>query len=733
VIKDTEGRRPEFQAAGNVVTTRRHTKKRRFVMRSKSWIAYLAAMVMSLALTLAGCGGNGHSIDGGGGVSNAGGTVNMSGVKMVIPAGAIDEELTVNPQITTEDAAPAPAPAGATIASKTVVISGLTYNFYEPALVTMPYDTTNLGTDDVPAVFFYDEGIPGYSLLSVKSIDTTAKTITFSTTHGGKYVAMGIKGLGADLGITGNVAAPKAVAKRVAAAVDSGFAPATDGFFHPNFGAYDSPGGSCLGMANFSVWYFNTTKASNSNTGLYTMYKEGDLTRWQDDVTARELISRAFMASSQTWAKSWMQKEYTLGPQLTGYMMILGLKISGPMTFLMADQWPGMQSGHAAVVYKYDANKFYIYDDNFPGEVVTIDWAVDAGTGKYKFSNYTKNAAYNPQFTQFSFEGFATLAEYSQYKQLYDGANLGWSAGSSKFNTLTVTSAADSKNNALTIGSDGTIELLDADSITIQGTVTGGIKTAKYIIYRLNGGQRYRVNVAGGAFTIPNLAISQGTNTLMMVATDDKFNEWNAYAGFKEVPIKIKGSLFFQNAGFETGDFSSWYSERHLWADQTPEIKVPSDKSAIVGVGMDPYYKTLNMVYVGKYAARVNNYDNMYHISSVSQTATVPNAANPQAKFYWAAVLEDPQHPAAEQPYVDVTVTDDTTSKVLYYKHFYSNDPSYSGWVNTGSSDWLAIPWQTITLGFSKAEVGHKITVKVEAADCDQGGHGGYVYLDGDE
>jgi hypothetical protein len=686
-------------------------------------------MVVSLTMTLAGCGID-HRIEGGGsGVSNGGGTVNMSGVKMVIPAGAVDEELTVNPQITTEDAAPAPAPAGATIASKTIVISGLTYNFYEPALITMPYDTTNLGTDDVPAVFFYDEGSASYSLVSVKDIDTTAKTITFATTHGGKYVAMGIKGLGADLGITGNVASPKAVAKRVAAAVDTGFAPATDGFFHPNFGAYDSPGGSCLGMANFAVWYYNTTKASNSNTGLYTMYKEGDLTRWQDDVTARELISRAFMASSQTWAKSWMQKEYKLGPQLTGYMMILGLKISGPMTFLMADQWPGMQSGHAAVVYKYDSNKFYIYDDNFPGEVVTIDWAIDTTTGKYKFSNYTKNAAYNPQFTQFSFEGFATLAESNQYKQLYDGANLGWSAASSKFNTLTVTSATDSKNNALTIGSDGTVELTDADTITIKGTVTGGIKTAKYIIYRLNGGQRYRVNVNGGAFTIPNLAISLGTNTLMMVATDDKFNEWNAYGGFKEVPIRIKGNLFFQNAGFETGDFSSWYSERHLWGE-TPGQVVPSDKSAIVTPGMDPIATTINMVYVGKYSARINNSDNNLHISSVTQTATVPNAPNPQAKFYWAAVLEDPQHDPTQQPYVDVVVKDDAGA-TLYYKHFYTNDPTYPGWLVFGS--WKAIPWQTITLGFTKADAGKKITVTVTAADCSLSGHGGYVYLDGDE
>jgi hypothetical protein len=133
---------------------------------------------------------------------------------------------------------------------------------------------------------------------------------------------------------------------------------------------------------------------------------------------------------------------------------------------------------------------------------------------------------------------------------------------------------------------------------------------------------------------------------------------------------------------------------------------------------------------VGNQSARINNSDNNYHISSASQTATVPNAANPQAKFYWAAVLEDPQHDPSEQPYVDVTVTDDAGA-TLYSKHFYTNDPAYPGWLIFGN--WKAIPWQTITLGFAQADAGHQITVKVTAADCGYGGHGGYLYLDGDE
>jgi hypothetical protein len=106
-------------------------------------------------------------------------------------------------------------------------------------------------------------------------------------------------------------------------------------------------------------------------------------------------------------------------------------------------------------------------------------------------------------------------------------------------------------------------------------------------------------------------------------------------------------------------------------------------------------------------------------------------------RLYWAAILEDPQHDSANQPYVDVVVTDNTTGTILYSKHFYTNDPSYSGWrvisgSSYGSGDWKSIPWQIVTVDVSSA-AGHQIRLKVTAADCGYGGHGGYVYLDGDE
>jgi murein DD-endopeptidase MepM/ murein hydrolase activator NlpD len=53
--------------------------------------------------------------------------------------------------------------------------------------------------------------------------------------------------------------------------------------------------------------------------------------------------------------------------------------------------------------------------------------------------------------------------------------------------------------------------------------------------------------------------------------------------------------------------------------------------------------------------------------------------------------------------------------------------------VITGSyGNWKTIPWQVCFPDVSNAK-GHQITIRVLAADCGEGAHGGYIYLDGDE
>ena len=110
----------------------------------------------------------------------------------------------------------------------------------------------------------------------------------------------------------------------------------------------------------------------------------------------------------------------------------------------------------------------------------------------------------------------------------------------------------------------------------------------------------------------------------------------------------------------------------------------------------------------------------------------MPTSKNPVVRFYWAAVLEDPQHPAEAQPYVDVSVVNQSKGMTLYKKRFYANDPSYSGWVSYDGGNWKGIPWQLAEINVLKY-VGDTLILKVEAADCAYSGHGGYAYLDAEE
>jgi hypothetical protein len=109
----------------------------------------------------------------------------------------------------------------------------------------------------------------------------------------------------------------------------------------------------------------------------------------------------------------------------------------------------------------------------------------------------------------------------------------------------------------------------------------------------------------------------------------------------------------------------------------------------------------------------------------------VPDVINPEVRFNWAAVLQDPNHPPEYQPFIDITVTNITTDRVIYSKHFYSNDPSYSGWkaVYVGSQRWQAIHWQVVLVDLTEA-IGCDVKIKITAADCGYGAHGGYAYLD---
>lgn len=645
-------------------------------------------------------------------VGGSGGTIEVTstsspifGTKLVIPPNAIPPSQTPTITVNFSDNLPGPLPPNGQKASKVFLLEKtMKYNFTIPIAVTIPLDLATVGPQDMPVVFYWSPTYNKYRPATVTAINRTGKTITFRTAHFTAFVAIIVPGISL---------------LAMQQGIDTGFRSNVDGFYHPNFGSYDSPGGSCLGMALYSAWYYGSKKAIDG-TPLYQKYRQGNPTAWQDDTTARELISRAFIASSQTWAQLWLLID-VLTPNDTALAMWTALWVTGePQALLFKGVSNGSPFGHAVTVsaWRSGTQQFEIYDNNFPGETATLNWSALSG-----FNSYSKAALYGT-ITNFAFEGMGTVLEGSEFETFYQGAEAGWT--NSKFKTISVTNPAPDVN--------GVIITPDSQNVVIQGNATGGIQPASFIVPYLNGSRLPVTAISGtGEFSMTLPSIPSVTNTLSLIATNDQNDSWygfNAYAGFKEYPVKVQGRVFLTNPGFETGNFTGWQHETHTWQNPTPNSFQP-EKSAIAFGGPDPIDLSLQPVYTGQYAARINNSDNNYHISSISQTAVVPNVARPEVRLYWAAVLEDPQHPPEAQPYVDVVIRDETAGQTLYARHFYSNDPSFSGWRSVQNGAWKTIPWQVITLPLQNA-VGHTISVRVTAADCGYGGHGGYAYLDGD-
>jgi hypothetical protein len=188
----------------------------------------------------------------------------------------------------------------------------------------------------------------------------------------------------------------------------------------------------------------------------------------------------------------------------------------------------------------------------------------------------------------------------------------------------------------------------------------------------------------------------------------------------------------FINGGFEDGTFNGWTKDGGWFGldsngNYTPGIytyKGDQGKSAIVSPGLDPI-AGIPMVYSGNYSARINNSDPNFHFSTITQ-AVVWN--DPNIYFAWAAVLQEPGHPHNEEPNFSVKLTDLTTNTVLY-DMFFASDTIPPNLLHV-VGDWKYTDWQVVNLDTSGV-LGHTLELTMLAADCGQGAHGGYAYLDG--
>lgn len=659
----------------------------------------------------------------------------IAGAQVAVPADAVAQSDSIT--ITSEDALPLAVNADVTAAgyeqlSKTMVITRTGQaDFGQSVEVTIPYDNSKLPAGQTPIVVYLDEDTGSYSPIAIKSIDRTAGKIVFVTAHASKYSVIWIK-----VGGTGTID-PSTLTTGV------GFDPAVDSFFVHNFGSYEVPGGNSFGMAGYAAWYHHAKK-SLKGAGLSTLYKEGNLALEEDDQVARELISRAYQAGDQKAHIKALDNAATLGAtdiaaeNNVAMTLIQQLMITKQAQLLVmgkgvAGKWT---DGQAVTVFGYDGatQRFKYYDTRFPGETVTLPWNPTTGFGV---------DSKNKEFDVFAFAAFNSAYSSKTLTSLYNAAEAGFPT--SLYPKMTISAPAE-----LT-AQPGTFEIATDDVVTIKGTVprpsTASATAQRWAHVYLNGvrlANAYPLDQSTNNFevAIGKLPTVAGTDVMVLVSETEKaYAGWGsgaAWAGgfhaFKQFRIRVANQFFFQNMGLETGTFAGWVSERHRWGGSSaaPDF-TPSDKSEIIATpGFDPIATTLQVPLFGSKAARINNEDNSEHISTLTQSAVVPSGKNPVLRFYWSAVLEDPQHSPEDQPYIEIVVQNKTKGIDLYRKRFFSNDPSYSGWLSFQGGDWKSIPWQLVELSVAQY-AGDTIELKIEAADCALGGHGGYGYLDVDE
>jgi hypothetical protein len=633
----------------------------------------------------------------------------LAGTKITIPKDAARAG-TLDVQVGYLDAPPGPVGGGATAVSKTLVIKvidGGPSEFRQLITITMPYDKAAAGGVP-PSILYWDEEQQVYSPVSVIAVDEAAGTVTFRTSHFSSFVAVVIRNLAQSLG------------------VDTGFRIGVDTILHQNFGSYEF-GGHCMAFASMSSFYFSQKKAKK----LFDFAQEDLPNQPADDEVTRTALAVTYGLLASKW-NSIKGNVFNTPARLTGLLMIQAMKATGkPVHFVMQGKdSAGKYQGHAVTAYGYDATKkeFLIYDSNFPLDAVTLPWNLVDG-----FGQYSKFASYDPGlFDDFGFTSDDTFGAPSSFRRIITN----WEAGKLKdaFANLQVTDETGTARQ-LAVGANVRVQVAYADNQKVVGKFNrpaGSVNPVHLHVFQ-DGVAKGSMPIAGnGEFTLNFPTKLEARTELMLLVSEDPLDEFVGFSAYGKFTVQPQGKNFFVNFGFETGDMTGWTGATSFLPQAGGTYTGPN-KLAVVSLGFDPIATTLPRVVFGSNAIRVNDSTPDYHTTFLAQTATVPASGNPQLNFKWAAVLEDPQHSANEQPFVEVSVRNVTRNIDLYRKRFYTNDPTYGGWKSYQGGDWKAIEWQTVTLGGLSQYAGEQIELRIVGADCTLGGHGGYVYLDGEE
>ena len=399
--------------------------------------------------------------------------------------------------------------------------------FEKPCTVTLPYDPNIVTNEESVRFYYYDDTSNLLEATGFISQDTANNTITFYTGTFSSFVAIEL-----------SMAIYELLGMNYS--VDTGFRPATDGWFIDNYGSYLASGGICLGMTSYAKWYYAHKEATDG--GLYSKYLEGDLDEWRDDKTAIQLATRTHMGSSGIWNSLTQEEKDWATTKSTdvAYSIIHGMIVSGQpqLIGLKTRQNDGSwaEGGHAILVYQYTQGWFDVYDPNYHGtasgtDVRQIPFTYGEGFTRVYSSGQT--AGDGRQYNIFYHASSKTFSPENAYSQLYDAAEKNFE-DDTIFPTVTLTSP----NTPTDTDYDGIRDTTDS-KVTISGTITGGQKEViSTLIFVSN--QKFTVPVTGGSFS-QEVPLYAGENDLIILATDE--NTRSNWAGYLRDTIKSTASI----------------------------------------------------------------------------------------------------------------------------------------------------------------------------------------------
>ncbi|CAF2796005.1 unnamed protein product [Rotaria sp. Silwood2] len=137
-----------------------------------------------------------------------------------------------------------------------------------------------------------------------------------------------------------------------------------------------------------------------------------------------------------------------------------------------------------------------------------------------------------------------------------------------------------------------------------------------------------------------------------------------------------------------------------------------------------------NIVFRGNYSWRIEDTSTESYVSVLSQT--IRQYFCTDIYFSWLAVLENGGHTAEQSSVLQIQLTDVTVGNTLFFRQYDaragSDGVDYR--FNVSGNYFYTPSWQTEHLILNASDIGNNFTLNIMVADCNQGAHRGYVYID---